>query len=116
MPYNHCSFIEQGGPWPIHCVQYSVGSAFYPNLLKAIHQQVKEGKSLEIIKKGQNKDFEEYSAFKTSIPKLLLEAEAIYMAGIAGDYCVKESYEDLIKTVPADRIKKIEECIPYIHK
>ncbi len=115
-PHNHCSFTPQGGPWPEHCVQYSEGASFYPQLLEAVHRQAKQGKDFLVIRKGERQDEEEYSAFKYAIPQVLLESEHIYMAGIAGDYCVKESYEDLIKTIPAQRIEKLEECIPYIHK
>ncbi len=115
-PYNHCSFASQGGPWPQHCVQYSVGSSFYPKLLEAVHRQAELGKSLTVIRKGERQNEEEYSAFKYEVPQVLLDSGHIYMAGIAGDYCVKESYEDLIKTIPAERIEKLEECIPYIHR
>ena len=31
-PANHCSFKEQGGPWPPHCVAGSPGSDFAPDL------------------------------------------------------------------------------------
>jgi nicotinamidase/pyrazinamidase len=32
-PANHCSFKENGGTWPIHCVQGSRGAEFHPDLL-----------------------------------------------------------------------------------
>ncbi len=32
-PENHCSFIPQGGPWPIHCVVGTEGVQF-PTLLE----------------------------------------------------------------------------------
>ncbi len=115
-PHDHCSFTPQGGPWPKHCVQYSVGSSFYPPLLEAIHRQAELGKPFIVVRKGERQAEEEYSAFKYAIPQVLLDAEYIYMAGIAGDYCVKESYEDLIRTIPAHRIEKLEEYIPYINK
>lgn len=31
-PPNHCSFKEQGGPWPSHCVQGSWGAQFHSDL------------------------------------------------------------------------------------
>jgi nicotinamidase/pyrazinamidase len=31
-PLNHCSFKENGGPWPVHCVQNTPGAAFAPGL------------------------------------------------------------------------------------
>ena len=32
-PSNHCSFVEQGGPWPPHCVAGTTGAAFVRELL-----------------------------------------------------------------------------------
>ena len=31
-PPRHCSFREQGGPWPVHCVVDTPGAAFAPGL------------------------------------------------------------------------------------
>ena len=31
-PENHCSFREQGGPWPTHCVAGTEGAEFHPGL------------------------------------------------------------------------------------
>src|SRR3989338_6515113 len=31
-PADHCSFKEQGGPWPSHCVQNTSGAEFHPDL------------------------------------------------------------------------------------
>ena len=31
-PSNHCSFTEQGGVWPVHCVQGSWGAQFHADL------------------------------------------------------------------------------------
>ncbi|MGQ9424791.1 isochorismatase family protein [Gilvimarinus sp. F26214L] len=31
-PLQHPSFVEQGGPWPPHCVQDSTGARFHPGL------------------------------------------------------------------------------------
>src|SRR5207302_1235516 len=31
-PPGHSSFAEQGGPWPVHCVQGTSGAEFHPKL------------------------------------------------------------------------------------
>jgi nicotinamidase/pyrazinamidase len=31
-PADHCSFREQGGPWPPHCIQDTPGAEFHPGL------------------------------------------------------------------------------------
>lgn len=31
-PKNHVSFKDQGGPWPVHCVQNTKGAEFHPEL------------------------------------------------------------------------------------
>ena len=33
-PANHGSFAEQGGPWPVHCVQDSEGAQLHPALAR----------------------------------------------------------------------------------
>ena len=62
-PYDHCSFKENGGVWPKHCVHDSVGAAVYQALLDALYST--EG-DVEVLRKGTNKDTEEYSIFKNS--------------------------------------------------
>lgn len=36
-PYNHCSFLKNGGEYPPHCVQYTPGACIEPKLLKLVH-------------------------------------------------------------------------------
>src|SRR4051812_4549463 len=31
-PANHCSFRSRGGPWPEHCIMFSPGAEFSPQL------------------------------------------------------------------------------------
>src|SRR5689334_14082242 len=35
-PANHISFIEQGGPWPPHCVQNTFGAQLHPALKREL--------------------------------------------------------------------------------
>lgn len=52
---DHVSFQEQGGPWPIHCVQDTAGAEFHPEL--ALPPEVIR------VGKGTRFDQDAYSAF-----------------------------------------------------
>lgn len=83
-PAGHCSFKEQGGPWPVHCVQGSRGGQFHPDLI------IPPGTS--IISKATDQKREAYSAFDgTPLEQRLRDhgADTIFIAGLATDYCVK---------------------------
>lgn len=97
-PYDHCSFCDQGGPWPRHCVQHSMGAAIYPALLEALYST--HG-PLHLLQKGNSPEREEYSIFRNAssaaLLQRLLEEEAIEqidLCGIAGDICVLETLKD----------------------
>lgn len=107
-PYYHCSFKRNGGQWPTHCVQHTPGACIEPKLLKLVQSQ---GISYEVSLKGMIKDLEEYGAFSEiefvqdalgsryyfdSIAVADADTEFI-VCGIAGDYCVKSTIENMIK-------------------
>lgn len=88
-PKGHCSFKEEGGPWPAHCVQETPGAAFHPDL----HQPT----SAKVITKGQNPDFDQYSAFdRTGLADEMRERgiERVWCGGLAEDVCVRASAID----------------------
>jgi nicotinamidase/pyrazinamidase len=90
-PNNHCSFKENGGEWPMHCVQHTKGASLHPG----IHLP----SSPLFINKGQEAAEEAYSAFMAtteedvSLITLLNEKniKRIWLAGLAEDYCVYET-------------------------
>lgn len=88
-PSNHCSFKEQGGRWPVHCVQGSRGAQFRTDL------HIPNG-SL-IISGATNAQKEAYSTFDgTSLNDYLedMGAKTLYIVGLATDYCVKQTVLD----------------------
>src|SRR5919108_5182280 len=54
-PPAHSSFAEQGGPWPVHCVQGTPGAEFHP-ALRLPDRAV-------VVSKGTEPDEDAYSAF-----------------------------------------------------
>lgn len=88
-PPDHCSFTEQGGPWPVHCVRGSRGAQFHPDLV------VPPGTL--IISKATDPKKEAYSSFEgTPLAERLTElgVATLYVAGLATDYCVKHTVLD----------------------
>lgn len=98
-PSNHCSFIEQGGEWPKHCVQYTTGAAIYQPIIDAID---KTKCNNAILEKGNVANKEEYSVidnyFSSKILARLIDSysvEQIDICGIANEYCVLNTVKDL---------------------
>jgi len=88
-PPDHSSFREQGGPWPVHCVQDTQGAALHPDL------DLPPGHIL--ISKGRSQDRDNYSAFDdTGLADMLREhgIERIWVGGLAQDVCVRATVLD----------------------
>src|SRR4051812_162604 len=83
-PANHCSFKEQGGPYPPHCVQNTDGSRFLPGL--------KQEEFNAILRKGYKQDKDAPSPLRDHhhLKQGLQGLEAIYLAGICTNICVYE--------------------------
>lgn len=109
-PVNHCSFKENGGQWPAHCVQGTEGANIYDKLLKVLNSFYYRSR-YAICGKGLNSNIEQYSVFavddKNEITNsagriIFNEMSALSdfdcdVCGIAGDYCVLNTLKDLIK-------------------
>ena len=90
-PSNHCSFIQQGGPWPEHCIADSKGAEFASNL----HLPV----SAYIISKGTEVEQDGYSGFANRTFKEQLDnagACCLFIGGLATDYCVLNTVRDAL--------------------
>jgi nicotinamidase/pyrazinamidase len=85
-PPGHGSFTEQGGPWPVHCVQDTEGAELHPALDTSAIDVV--------IEKGQDPGTDGYSGFDgTRLAELLRERDVdrVTIVGLATDYCVKNT-------------------------
>ena len=88
-PVNHVSFRTQGGPWPPHCIQETLGAKFSPDLKLPSHTMV--------ISKATNPEHEAYSAFDgTSLAHELhaMGVKRLFVGGLATDYCVVNTIVD----------------------
>lgn len=88
-PANHCSFTEQGGSWPAHCVADSFGAAFPA----ALHLP---GAAIT-VSKAMTPQADAYSGFEaTDLADRLraLHAGRLFVGGLATDYCVLNTVTD----------------------
>ena len=88
-PASHGSFRAQGGRWPAHCVQGTLGAELHPG--------IDAGGLDAILDKGQAVDTEGYSGFEdTGLAELLRRrgVDTVHVAGLALDYCVRATALD----------------------
>uniref|UniRef100_A0A7S1CQX1 nicotinamidase n=1 Tax=Bicosoecida sp. CB-2014 TaxID=1486930 RepID=A0A7S1CQX1_9STRA len=67
-PVDHCSFDSEGGPFPSHCVQGSVGSKFFPPIGEALTEARKRHDNVHIVFKGFFEEIDSFGAFKYAEP------------------------------------------------
>ena len=112
-PITHCSFKENGGIWPNHCVEGTHGSEIHKDLQPYVKEEL-------VFYKGRDPQKEQYSGFegKNEAGQSLLEVlelmdiENIYLCGIATEYCVKNTLLDL--KANGFRLKLISDALAYI--
>ena len=123
-PKNHCSFVEQGGVFPPHCVQGTEGMNVYPSLLKVLDGLMGNGSDIQVhfMTKGDLADKEEFSIFQNEhsgekLRRTIEEFEhfeGIDICGIATDYCVYETTKDLIAFYPAKQVRIVTNCLAAV--
>jgi len=91
-PDDHCSFTENGGIWPKHCVADSPGAQFAESLVFP--------EDVTIVSKGTVSEKEAYSGFQgTGLSDQLQEkgVERLIVGGLATDYCVLHTVNDALE-------------------
>jgi len=97
-PEDHCSFKENGGLWPPHCVVQTEGHKLHKDIIT-------KPEDLFVVK-GTNKEADSYSGFKDDNGKattldLVIEAsniDEVDICGLASEYCVAFTAQDAISS------------------
>ena len=113
LPAVHSSFAEQGGIWPPHCVAGTHGGEIHKDLLPYAREEL-------TFDKGCDKAVEQYSGFDgvnnagQSLGEILelLDTSEVYVCGIATEYCVRNTCEDLLKA--GFKVRLLKDCIAYV--
>jgi nicotinamidase/pyrazinamidase len=108
-------FQKDGGIWPVHCVRDTWGAAFHPSL-QVCGPVVQKGVDGGDGYSGFSvRDPESGSVSRTGLEQLLRDREVrgIVIAGLATDYCVKETAVDgahlgFEVTVPRHLVRAVE--------
>ncbi|SOD41076.1 nicotinamidase [Nitrosovibrio sp. Nv4] len=90
-PPDHCSFQQQGGPWPAHCVAQTEGAAFPADLEIPC--------DTHIISKATSREKDAYSGFSETELNALLQSSGIsrlFIGGLATEYCVLNTVRDAL--------------------
>ena len=112
-PADHSSFKEHGGTWPSHCVAGTHGGSIHKDLLPYVCEEL-------TFDKGCDKATEQYSGFdgmnsaEQSLGEILelLDTTDVYVCGIATEYCVKNTCEDLRKA--GFKVRLLKDCLAYV--
>ncbi|MBM9514135.1 isochorismatase family protein [Desulfogranum marinum] len=91
-PAEHCSFVENGGQWPPHCVADTPGAAFSQSLILPA--------SCYVVSKATTAEHEAYSGFDgTELTSYLQQhrVKRLFIGGLATDYCVLQTVLDALK-------------------
>ncbi|OAV96111.1 hypothetical protein PTTG_02136 [Puccinia triticina 1-1 BBBD Race 1] len=89
--------------WPDHCVQGTKGSELDGGIQERLERLKSEGRTVKVIHKGIHPDVENYSAFLDDGADRLdeflgsLGVRNVFVAGLAGDFCVKACCESALQ-------------------
>ena len=112
-PADHSSFVEFGGIWPSHCVAGTRGGEIHEDLLPYACEEL-------TFDKGCDKAVEQYSGYEgvndagQSLGEILelLDTTDVYVCGIATEYCVRNTCEDLLKA--GFKVHLLKNCLAYV--
>lgn len=96
-PPDHCSFVENNGPFPRHCVIGTEGFQYHPDFNTSAIQVE--------IRKGTNKDKECFSGFEAGCINLFhaisggwpVENQRVFVVGWATEYCIQATALDAVR-------------------
>jgi nicotinamidase/pyrazinamidase len=86
-PAGHSSFVERGGPWPVHCLEGSRGWELHPEL---------DVRADFNVYKGRDPELDGYTGWNAELAEFLRKrgVHRVVVTGLALDYCVKATALD----------------------
>jgi nicotinamidase/pyrazinamidase len=86
-PPDHSSFVEQGGPWPPHCVEGTTGWE--------LHQDLRVEPDYQVFK-GRDRELDGYTGWNPELADFLEKqaVKRVVVVGLALDYCVQATALD----------------------
>lgn len=114
-PADHSSFKDFGGIWPAHCVAGTRGGEIHEKLLPFVNEDL-------TFDKGCDRAVEQYSGFDGHNPAgqplgevlSLMDIKTVYVCGIATEYCVRSTCEDLLKA--GFKVQLLKDCLAYVNE
>lgn len=114
-PADHSSFRDFGGIWPAHCVAGTRGGEIHEKLLPFVNEDL-------TFDKGCDRAVEQYSGFDGRNPAgqplgevlSLMDIKTVYVCGIATEYCVRSTCEDLLKA--GFKVQLLKDCLAYVNE
>ena len=117
-PADHCSFQENGGTWPPHCVQGTRGAAIHDKFYDEILNHNIRPQKHNMFFKGLNPQKEQYSGYEAVNASGISIEDAsthdIIVVGIASEYCVMETVMDFVKR--GFNVSVIVDALAYVDK
>lgn len=110
---DHSSFVGFGGTWPVHCVAGTHGGEIHKSLQPYVVEEL-------TFDKGCDRACEQYSGFDgrnsagQSLGEILdlLDVKEVYVCGIATEFCVRNTCEDLLKA--GFKVKLLTKALAYV--
>ena len=114
-PADHSSFKDFGGIWPAHCVAGTRGGEIHEKLLPFVNEDL-------TFDKGCERAVEQYSGFDGRNPAgqplgevlSLMDIKTVYVCGLATEYCVRSTCEDLLKA--GFKVQLLKDCLAYVNE
>ena len=114
-PADHSSFKDFGGIWPAHCVAGTRGGEIHEKLLPFVNEDL-------TFDKGCERAVEQYSGFDGRNAAgqplgevlSLMDIKTVYVCGLATEYCVRSTCEDLLKA--GFKVQLLKDCLAYVNE
>ena len=114
---KHCSYINNGGTWPVHCNTGTHGAELHELFYTAIKNPSQRPNDNNMYYKGTDDNVEEYSAFnaKNKSGHALnqdVNTNELTVLGIASEFCVRESVLAFMDA--GKKIKLVQNSVAWV--